>query len=275
MIFYPSTCFCASKSTENVVTPFFDSILQGGALKKLIIITYFALSTIGCGDIFNFNSSVDPIVDPAPLSESDQVIELNVESEIASTKIEPTLIRKIVQITFGWIPLVGDIIELPLNLASALLPKLSALEIINLPDDASVNDPDLQNVIQFIQLDKIFLMITPEELIPEEDRKEKCFIFFECREPNLDFIKEIRVYIAQKGEKEKGALIAQSNNEIKISNQKRSIELEITENFNLKPYLMNIENYEVRTLVRGRPPKRTLYLQGGVSLNIKLGLNLE
>ena len=242
-------------------------------MKKRILITFLLLFTLGCGDTFDMSSEVQPMYQPEPISEQDQIVDITIDSEIAPVKIKPTFIRKLVQITFGWVPLVGDILELPLDLVTAILPKFNAIEIANIPEDATINDPEVLSIIKSVQVSQVFLKVTPEEELPKDDQDKKCWVFFKCREPNLDFMKEIRIYIARVGQKDKGILIAKSNDDAKIKSKKTEIIFDIVENVNLKPIISKIHEYEIRTLVQGKPPKRNVYIQGGISLDVRLKIS--
>lgn len=252
----------------------FEPQSERGSCLKYALCFLALFIVLGCDDTFDRYDSLTPIYEEQPFNEYDKTIDLVINSSIDPVKIEPTFIRKLVKITFGWVPLIGDILELPLDVGSALLPNLPALEIADIPEEAAINDPDVQDIVKEVRIRHIFLQLTPEEKLPEEIVKKKCFLIFKCREINLDFINEIRVYIAEKNDKDRGILIAKSNDEIKVQSEKTYILLDIEENINLKTILQKIEHFEIRTLVRGKLPRKNVYIEGGVSLDVKLRLDL-
>ncbi len=247
---------------------------RGSLLKQTFLIFILCLSSLSCGFEYDEIDSVNPLFEQEKLAESSKVIRLTIASEIEPTEIEPTVIRKIVQKLFGWVPLLGYLSEIPLNLAVALMPNLPASDLAQIPEEASIDDPDVRGLIKGIYVREIFLQLTPKDELPKKSKNKKCFLIFDCSVKKLDFIDEIRVYVARKGSKKNGMLIGFGKSSRHMSQKKTRIDFQIIRDVNLKPYLLDIEHYEIRTLFEGKPPRDSLYIQGGVVLDADIKIEI-
>lgn len=247
-------------------------------------ILFLALALAGCG--------AKPSEKLTPLYQAEKIelrdAEIEHWSDIAPTIVKPSGVRSFARALFGWIPLVGDLVELPLDLTSVVLPSLSAVSHPELPPDGEWNDERLLAIVKNLSLGKGYIRITP---ISERKnyKPEKCWFFWDCDDVEFpDFLKEVRIYLIfedikpeYKEKKEFKAmlekpevLLAFAEIERNYDAQNKILHFEVSEE-NIRPYLEQYGKFEIKIVALGGFPRHKVYLDGKLRIDIKLRLAKE
>lgn len=204
-------------------------------------------------------------------------------TDIGQTTIEPSGIRKVTRRLLGWLPLVGDLIEFPMDLTAAVLPPLKAVSHPELPPDGEWNDPRLLKIVNRLSLGKGFIRVTPIE-----ERKnyepEKCWIFWDCPDVEFpDFLTEVRIYLLfkelkpefktlDKFEEQPEVLLASADVERDYDKEAKMLHFNISEE-NIRPYLDHYGKFEIKIVARGGFPRHKVYLDGKLRIDLRLKLS--
>jgi hypothetical protein len=226
---------------------------------------------------------IEPIYSPESLDLSSRPIAVEYWGELEATTIEPSGIRKLQNALFGWIPLVGDLLELPLDLGNALLPSLPSTIRPEIPADASWNDPRLIKMISDLRLEEAFIRIVPPAERGPNYKPERCwFGTSDCEEDGFAFLKEIRVYLIFKNLKNNASqltdptrpevLIAYATTDKDYDEATQVLRFHST-GVELKQYLASYGQFEVKIIATGKYPRRKVYLDG--RLRLEMGMNLN
>lgn len=227
----------------------------------------FLLTTL----IFNFScKNKDEI---KPLSQTKQLkfnaVDLEISTQLDTIKIKKDFIRKITGTLFGWIPIIGDILELPVDLsmklASAIIPPLPVRNDIPVKPGGSWNDPEVLKLVTSVKLVSGRLKVL--------EREKTGFLVFNQTPEDLTFLREIRVYLVFKTRDAKEVLVllaeAKSDTDFNIQTQ----ELKFTPSFeNIKPYYDKYGQFEVRTLASGKIPPGDMLIGGSFNVLVTLQL---
>jgi hypothetical protein len=233
-------------------------------LGRLLIIFILGLS-LGCSDSTNeVNTPIFPLEPPG----GKPTFELDIDSRINQTVVEPSGFRRFVRAIVGWIPLVGDVFEIPMNIVNSLLPNLRFDELLELPKDVEITDPEVMKQIEFIGLNQFFLNVTPDSERGEDYKRQKCYLVFKCKDQDLAFIKKI--VVAMLDTQNDQSWVLAEGDEACLSNKKKRLTLNVNKSLDLRPFLQDTTRYAVSVVVSGRIPKRKLYLEGGVSIKIRI-----
>lgn len=227
-----------------------------------------------------------------PLYQSEKIelrdADVDFWTDINPTTIEPSAIRKFARTLFGWIPLIGDIVELPLDLTAVVLPPLKATSRPELPPDGEWNDPRLLNIVKNLKLGEGYIRITPVEQRKDYE-PEKCWIFWDCDDVEFpDFLKEVRIYLLFKDMKpefrarnkmkslkeQPEVLLASADVEKNYDGEKKMLHFNVSEE-NIRPYLEQYGKFEIKIVARGGFPRRRVYLDGKLRIDMRLKLAKE
>lgn len=231
---------------------------------KALIIVVLALGLGACGKEEN-----KPLYPMEKVAAPNTPMEFIVRSRIQPMVVKTNGLRRLVRTVVGWIPLVGDLVELPLNLVNALLPDLPFTEILDLPRDASIDDPEVMELVESVEIYGIYLFVTPEDLRTVKNPK-RCGLFSKCKDQDLEFMKEIRIYLERKDNSGEMVLLARGVQPENMSPDKKLMNVIPVPGINLRDYLGRMDEYQIKTIIDGRIPRNDLYLEGNVVLKIRL-----
>ncbi len=226
-------------------------------------------------------------IEPIYQAENIQLKDAHIQmwNSIDAQKIEPFLLRKITRTFLGWIPGVGQLIELPFDLAHILIPPLSVVENSALPKDTDWNDPKVLSMLKSIKLGAGYLRIIPIAERGRNYKPERCWIFFECKDPGFDeFLSGISIFlmfkdlrhdsieVSSSDPEEKEVLLASADTEKDYDKEARMLFFNVSD-VNLRPYMTKYENFEVKVIAKGGFPEHNVYLDGKLRLDLTLQLS--
>lgn len=232
-----------------------------------------------------YDEQIVPIYPAENLVIGDAHIEL--WQPVGKTKVEPSLIRRVAREIVGWLPGVGDLLELPLDLTSVLIPPLSSVSHPALPKDAEWDDPRLLEMIKSFKIGSGFLQTMSRAEEEPGKVRESCPFWRNCREERPDgqfdeFLKEIRIYLTFSKLKTEGldqdlpaeteTLLASADVSKDYQPQTRQLVFRVTD-INLKPFLKYYGDISVKVVSRGNYPKNPVQFDGQFRLDIDLKLS--
>lgn len=244
-----------------------------------------SLVLISCGKA---EDRIEPLYATEDIKLRDAHVEL--WQSIGMTTVEPSLIRQVTRKFFGWIPVVGGLLELPLDLTSIVLPPLPSVSRPELPKDGEWNDPRLLKIIKGLKLGAGYIRITPIEERGPAYKPEKCWFFFECDDVGFDdFLNEVRVYLIFKDLKdmslvlpkdkkerkkieEPEVLLATADIDTSYDKATKTVYFNVSEE-NIRPYLDRYGEFSIKIIARGKYPKHKVYLDGKLRIDLDLKLS--
>lgn len=231
------------------------------------------------------SETITPLYEPREIQLADQFsASLEIYERLGATPVEPLAIRRFA----AAIPFLGDLLELPLDFGRVLLPDLSDRLDSDISSEPEWTDSGFLKRIDSIVLRELFLTITPED--PED--RVCLFLFIFCSEPSPGFIKEIKLKAFFKDlqseaggsrlhthgplkgiDRREGVEIAIANREANLDEEHSRLTFDILVQ-DLKPYLEAYDSFDVKVLVKGKTPRRTMVIDGQVYLqvNFKIGI---
>jgi hypothetical protein len=236
-------------------------------LVKIFFIVLLAVIATGCGDFPNERNN--PIFTVDSKEKPKTLVSIEVMSRIDPTVIQPGVIRTVFSNIVGWIPLLGELLEMPMNLVNTLTPKLPINEIFDLPDDAALNDPEVLSSISSVTLTSAVILITPEK-----DRvnykPKKCIIKHFCRDETLKIFGDVAFLIREKAHHGNLTLLARGTQSKNMSADGKSYSLIPEKGIDLKPFIADLDKYEVRVVAKGKMPRNPVYLEGKLYFKVDL-----
>ncbi len=254
-------------------------------LKSLLLL---ACSLVFCSCGAKYKESIAPIYQAQALQLQDEHVQY--PSTINPTTVDPSAVTKAEQTIFGWIPIVGSVLELPIDLTTALIPPLPSTSYPALPKDAAWNDPRIMSIVYGLRLGAGSIRVTPPALRGADWKPEKCWFFWDCADVQIsDFLKEVRVYLLFKDAKvdpsnppstaspAKAAdspqiLLASANTDTDYDKSAETLYFNVSQE-NMRPYLDQYDRFEVKLVASGGFPPRTVYLDGKLRLDLDLKLS--
>jgi hypothetical protein len=231
----------------------------------ILALAVFAVNLGGCAKEEN-----KPLYNTTVSEKDAKPIEFMVRSRIEPTVVKTEIFRRLIRQIFGWIPVVGELLELPMNLINALLPDLPFSEMSQFPQGTSIADPQVLGQLESVEIFGLYLFVTPKNLRSEKDQNRKCHLFFKCKDQDLAFMKEVRVYLQRKDNDKDMVLLARGVKEVNLSPDHQLMNVVPVPGVNLKDYLRKLDQYQVKTIVEGRIPRNDLYIEGNIVLKIRL-----
>lgn len=210
-----------------------------------------------------------PLYEPVPFV-MEETFSTNLTTEIPTTIIKPSLLRRITGALFGWIPVVGSLVHLPLDLASSLLPSLEAVSHPDMPKDSRLSDPEILDRLTSLRIRKGHLKIVPEALRGPGYKPKWCW-FRRCKDKGLTFLDEIRIYMVfarpHQGQAsgESTPVLIGSAKQANYDRKNRVLPFLMTD-VDLKPYFAAFRDYRVQVVASGSFPKHDIYLGGGFQI---------
>lgn len=271
--------------------------LSFSSLALVSVSAFLVLIFTSCGT----KEEIRPIYTAEAIKLNDAHIEY--WSNIDATVVEPSLMRKVTRTIVGWIPIGGDLIELPMNLVNVVFPHLPSTSHPALPKDGEWNDPVLMSSLKSIRIGAGYIRITPEAERGKDYKPEMCYFtircIFEgdckCEDPSFDdFLSEIRVYLQFKDLKRTQDHEAQRSkiDELGINKEKPQ-ESEVflaaadiassydaasrTMHFNvsdqdIRPYMDLYDRFEIKLVAVGKYPRYNVYIDGKLRIDLIMGL---
>lgn len=265
-----------------------------------LLILATALSMLGCGT----KEEITPIYKTEALSLNDANIQF--WTSIPMEKLDPSPVRSVTRAIIGWVPIAGDLIELPMNLVNVVFPKLSVPIHPKLTGEQEWNDPALLASLKSIRIGAGYIRITPENERGPNYEPEMCYFTLrclfkgECKCRDLtfkDFMSEIRVYLQFKDLKSAESLEAQAAQQSEFSelgiDEKRRNEPEVflaaadvessydeatrTLHFNvsdenIRKYMNLYDRFEIKLIAAAKYPRRAVYIDGRLRVDLIMGL---
>ncbi len=246
-------------------------------LPSMILLT---LMLAACGS--KYKESIQPIYAAQAIQLKDEHVQY--WSTINPTTVDPSGIHQLADTIFGWIPLVGGLVELPIDLTTSLLPPLPSTSYPALPKDAAWNDPRVMSIVSGLRLGSGSIRITPRELRGPDWKPDTCWLVLECPDVGIDeFLKEVRVYLLFKDEKNTSSstgslptqvLLASADTGADYDKGTQTLSFHVSQE-NIRPYLDRYANFEIKIIATGNYPNHTVYLDGKLRLDLDLKLSKE
>lgn len=252
---------------------------------KIYSLFFIALSLAACG---SRKEHIEPIYQTEHLQLQD--VEVELWNNIDMIEVEPSFVRQITRIFFGWIPGVGGLLELPMDLVSVLMPPLPSISHPAIPKEGAWNDPKVLDALKSIRLGAGYIRITPKEERGPNYRSEKCFWpwewgdeVFVCADPGFDsFLSGVSVFLMFKDVRannvvsaipqEKEILLAYAETERDYDKPHKTLYFNVPDDLNLRTYMDLYERFEVKIIARGKWPRQKVYLDGKLRLNLVVKL---
>jgi hypothetical protein len=242
---------------------------------------FLLVGSLGLSSCGKFEEKIEPLYPPEKLELRDARVQL--WQDLGLTVIEPGLVRKVTRNLVGWIPGVGELLELPLDLTSVILPPLSSVSHPELSKDKKWSDPEILKVLKSLKLGAGYIRTVSFDERSPKGKREKCWFFFDCPEESFeDFLSELRVYLVfqdialnRPSPKEQvEVLLAKADIKKNYHAEVRSLEFEMTEE-DIRPYLESYGNFTIKIIARGRYPKHNVYIDGRLRIDLEIKISME
>jgi hypothetical protein len=258
-------------------------MMRVSSIKSITLAMLLISTLMGCGAAKD-SESLQPLYGTEKLRLSDSKITVEYWGDVGSTKIEPSGFRRLTRAFFGWIPVVGSLMEIPLDILTTVLPPLPSSSFPDLPQDAAWNDPRVLNAVSSLKLTDGYVRIIPKN---ERglDYKDRCFMGMgSCAEEDLDFISEIKIYViftdprfgqgydADHRLNKQEILLAEAKTKNDYDRENKVLHF-VAKKINLRPLLIGYGKFDVKVVATGKFPKNTVYLDG--RLRVEADLNLS
>jgi hypothetical protein len=239
-----------------------------------------SVAALGCGQ----TERLDPLYTPQAIQLSD-TIPTEVSADIPTTVIHPSAVKRFTQMIFGWLPILSDLIALPVDFAPMLLPALKAVVHPNLPGETPLNDPEFLKEIATLKIQSGYLRVIPESERAPEPKHQTCW-FRHCSEIGFSFLKEVRIRItfadsalalaphhkqkssdstasssAPEGGQSVTVDVGAATTAADYDKVHQMLNFHMSE-IDLKPYFEKFSNYRIDLISRGWLPKRDVYIGG-------------
>ncbi len=266
-------------------------------MSRVCLLPLFALFFLlsGCGT----KETITPLYKAEAYHLADAHIQ--VWSDIDPIKVEPSRLRRITQKLVGWVPIGGDLLEIPMDLINVVFPKLPFSQHQQLPSDAEWNDPKFLAKLRSIRVGEMYLRITPKELRKDYE-PEMCYFTFrclfkgecECSDMGFeDFMSEARVYlqfknlranqdpniqqelmsdVGIKANEEPQIFLAAADLNTTYDRSSHVLHFNVTDR-DIRPYMSLYDRFEVKIAAVGKYPRRNVYMDGRVRIDLVLGLD--
>jgi hypothetical protein len=243
-----------------------------GRLRFSFLAGFFAsfllLGSVSCAP----REQTSPLYPSVPLV-IEKRLSVKIETDVPMTIVQPTVVQRVIDKVFGWIPVVGELLKLPVNLALTLMPALESVSQADLPGDSEINNPDVLRRVTYLGVSDGHIFIVPESQRGKDYEPERCW-FRKCSDIGLNFIKELRVYIiferSNSGRDESvdesvALLIGTATFKNDYDPKRQSLNFRMTGK-NLQPYFESYPKRRVELIAEGRLPKRAAYVAGSFSI---------
>lgn len=251
------------------------SLLRAGRNSAALGILVFLFIT-GCGS----KESLTPLF-PSVEYDYEEGFDAHIVSEIPMTIVKPSLLHRITGALFGWIPVAGDILEFPIDLATALVPSIQDVSHPEIPGSSQINDPETLKQIAEMTIEDGYLDIVPEDDRGPSYHSDRCW-FRKCPEVGFTFLKEIRIYIefSRKSLNKHGSskietatvLIGVASVDKDYDRKHQILHFEMTGE-DLKPYFAAYPNYVINLVADAHLPEHNVYIAGRFSVHVTFQLS--
>jgi hypothetical protein len=241
-----------------------------------VVFLFIPIFLSGCGHKENL-TSLYPAV---PYSYSEN-FDADITSQIPMTVVKPSLMHRITGLIFGWLPVVGDILELPIDLTTALIPSIKDVSHPQIPGASQITDPQTLSQIASVTIADGFLNIVPENQRGPDYKPDQCW-FSKCKEVGFTFLDEVRIYIAfervipnSQGHAKSETvtvLIGDAVREKDYDEKKQILHFEMTGE-DLKPYFQNYPNYKINLVADAHLPDHAVYIAGTFTVHVSFQLD--
>ena len=266
-------------------------------MPRVRLLPFFALALLlsGCG--------TKETLTPLYKAEAYHLADAHIQywSDIDPIKIEPSRLRRITQKLIGWVPIGGDLLEIPMDLINVVFPKLPFSKNQQLPSDAEWNDPKFIAKLRSIRIGDAYLRITPKELRKDYE-PEMCYFTFrcifkgECQCSDMgfeDFMSEARVYLQFKDlranqnpdtqqemldsaglkiNEEPQIFLAAADLGTTYDRSSHVLHFNVTDR-DIRPYMNLFNRFEIKIAAVGKFPRRDVYIDGRFRIDLILGLD--
>jgi hypothetical protein len=199
-----------------------------------------------------------------------------IPTEVPMTVIHPNFLKRMTGSLFGWIPVLGSLISLPIDLVNSLIPSLEDVSHPELSKDARLSDPEVIARLSRIRIHQGELRIVPENQRGPDYSPSICW-FKHCEEIGFSFLDEIRIYLVFESPKRKGVypetipvLIGRATKADYDQNRQR-LPFSMT-NTNIRNHFARYNNYRVQVVANGRLPIRDVYITGNFMVEATIRL---
>jgi hypothetical protein len=247
-----------------------------------------ALFAGSCG-----RESIRPLYAVEPLKVRGPIIRIT--STIDLTAIPENAVTSFFSRFFDWVPGLGQLFEIPLDMIRVVLPPLTAKQFPELPEGASWRDPKVLRQFSSIKLISGYLRAPGEEelkarlsLEGKEYKGKKCrFLIFFCDQPGVEFLSELRLYMVfgqdlscmdrkdcPKNFEAVDVLLARADVKDKSQYFRNPDGTEwinfVFENANIRSYMERYNDFRVKIIAEGKPPTREAYVEGAFTVELAL-----
>lgn len=237
-----------------------------------------------------YESDIKPMYKPKQIRF--EAIPVTLTNSIDATRIKPDPVRKGIHKVIGGIPIVGDVMELPIDLLTALI-QFPIEDKMQMPTDGPWNDPRILPLVQSARISAAYLEIVPEDERGPDYEKRSCWLgLIKCGE-SLKFIDEMYINLVfpdpanptldkngesafdEAGKEIPGEAhfpILSSIKKINYNKDKEIINFQATD-VDLIPLIKKYgNNFHVKLFAKGKAPKREVFVRGGITIEIVLQL---
>lgn len=224
-------------------------------------------SSLSCG--IKNNQQIKPLYKPESITLND--ITVDVPTKVGPIPIERSGIRKFISA----IPLLGMILELPVDLTAALLPNLPFNEETPIPDELW-KDPEFLKSLKSIRLKSGYIReLKNEELTPKQKREHKKG-WYCLRRKGLSFVDDMVVYLRYKDKRFENSpvreiVLANARYPEDYTQETRSLDFRPT-GVNVREFVDDADNFSIRVGAKGGYPCRSLYIEANFKIELVISV---
>ncbi|MBK9295151.1 MAG: hypothetical protein IPM57_12065 [Oligoflexia bacterium] len=230
-----------------------------------LFLSLVVLFSFGCKN----TNEITPIAGSKKLKFN--AISLNIQGDVEPVKVQKSFIRKFTGTLLGWIPLFGEILEMPINLslsmAKALIPPLPVRNDIPIKPGSTWTDEEVLKLVKSVQLTAGYLEVIERE-------KKNLNILGPSNPNDLNFLKDVHVSLIfrdKNGEVLEDIPLADAIIEKDFIRDTQRLHFHTT-NVDIKPYYEKYKTLEIRTLASGKFPNYDITFNGKFNVLVVLDL---